>query len=164
MSGRRTLIGLLLAAASAVHAASFEAQVQHVSDGDTLWLRPQPGGAPGAVRIEGIDAPEICQPGGPQARDALARLVLQRRVRIVTSGHDDFGRTLARVETERGDVGRWLVRAGHAWSYRQRRDAGPYAREERQARQAKAGLWSEARPMEPRQFRRLHGACGPQQR
>jgi len=150
---------LLLAAFASAHAASFEGHVSHVSDGDTLWVRPPQGGAARAVRIEGIDAPELCQPGGAEAREALAARVLHRPVRISSSREDDWGRALARVELGGQDVGGQLVREGHAWSYRYRRDAGPYAKEQRQARQARRGLWREPDPMEPRVFRQFHGSC-----
>jgi micrococcal nuclease len=155
--------GVLLASALAllgsVHAAGFEGHVTHVSDGDTLWVRPQQGGAPRPVRLQGIDAPEICQSGGEAARDALARRLLRRFVQVSSERDDDWGRVLGRVEHQGEDVGGWLVRQGHAWSYRYRGDAGPYAREQRMARQARRGLWHEPGPMEPRTFRQFHGRC-----
>lgn len=162
----RTACSWLLAlACGPAWAASYAGHVTHVSDGDTLWVRPAQGGAALAVRIEGIDAPELCQPGGPEARAALASQVLHRPVRVIGSGHDDYGRSIARVEAAGGDVGGWLVRHGHAWSYRFRRDPGPYAREQRQARQARRGLWDAPQPMEPRLFRQFNGPCaGPPRR
>jgi micrococcal nuclease len=143
----------------AAQAAVIEGHVTHVSDGDTVWVRTPQGGPPRAVRIEGIDAPEICQPGGEAARDALARRVLHRFVRVRTQRDDDWGRALGRLEHEDEDVAGWLVRGGHAWSYRYRRDPGPYAREQRLARQARRGLWAGAQPMEPRTFRQFNGPC-----
>lgn len=38
--------------------------VTYVIDGDTLYVRPVEGGTTVNVRIDGIDAPEICQVGG----------------------------------------------------------------------------------------------------
>ncbi|MFN8895336.1 MAG: thermonuclease family protein, partial [Betaproteobacteria bacterium] len=38
-----------------------------VTDGDTLTLR-LPDGQPVTVRLRDIDAPEICQPWGPEAK------------------------------------------------------------------------------------------------
>lgn len=159
---RRLLAVLLLASSLPGLAAgmrSYEGTVSHVSDGDSLWVRPLSGGPAHELRIEGIDAPELCQADGPQAREALAELVLQQRVRVRTRAHDDYGRELARVEWRGQDVGARMVRSGHAWSYRYRRDAGPYAQDERLARQARRGLWRQSTPMEPRLFRQLHGPC-----
>lgn len=151
---------LLALAALPALAEGYTGHVTHVSDGDTVWVRPVTGGAAQPVRIEGVDAPELCQPGGTEARDALAAQVLHRPVRVIASGRDDYGRRIARLESAGSDVGGWLVRHGHAWSYRFRRDPGPYAREQRLARQARAGLWGAPQPMEPRLFRQFNGPCG----
>ena len=37
--------------------------VTYVIDGDTVKVRPSNGGKPISIRIEGINAPEICQQG-----------------------------------------------------------------------------------------------------
>lgn len=158
---RSLLVVALLACSLPALAAgtrSYEGTVSHISDGDSLWVRPQHGGPAQELRIEGIDAPELCQPEGPQAREALARL-LHQRVRVRTRARDDYGRALARIEWQGRDVGAWMVSGGHAWSYRFRGNAGPYAEEERLARQGRRGLWRQAAPMEPRVFRQFHGPC-----
>ena len=143
----------LLALGAASDARSFDADVSHVTDGDTLWVRPVSGGPPRKVRLDGIDAPELCQPHGPASRQALVKRVLRRRVVVDVHGEDSFGRALARVSVDGQDVGTWMVSRGHAWSYRFRRDAGPYAAQQAKARQARAGLWASAKPLEPRAFR-----------
>jgi endonuclease YncB( thermonuclease family) len=134
--------------------------VSHVTDGDTLWVRP-PAGPPVQVRIQGLDAPEICQPFGTQARDALARRLLHRPVRVEIRTRDMYHRSIASVSLDGQDVGAWLVAGGFAWASRYRGRSGPYAREEAQARQASAGLWA-AGAVEPRRFRKRHGSCKPE--
>lgn len=138
---------------------TYNAVVTHVSDGDTVWVRPARGGARVPVRLLDIDAPEICQRSGQQSREALARQVLRRTVTVEERGRDDFGRVLARLHRSGQDVGERLVAEGHAWSYRFRNQPGPYHAHETQARQARRGLWAAAHPLEPRAFRRLHGPC-----
>lgn len=134
--------------------------VSHVTDGDSLWVRPTNGGPPVQVRIQGVDAPEICQAFGTQARDALAARVLHRTVRVTTRARDVYQRSVGNVSLEGQDVGAWMVAGGFAWSARYRSRTGPYAREEAQARQGRVGLWSTA-AVEPRAFRRRHGSCRP---
>lgn len=134
--------------------------VSHVTDGDTLWVRPAGDRAPVQVRMQGLDAPEICQPFGTQAREALAARVLHRTVRVSTRARDRYSRSVASVSLEGQDVGAWLVQRGYAWSTRYRGRAGPYAREEAQARRARLGLWA-AGAVEPRVFRKRHGSCRP---
>jgi micrococcal nuclease len=140
-------------------AAAFGAVVSRVTDGDTVWVRPEDGGPPQHVRIEGIDAPEICQAFGAQSREALMRQVLNRRVTVVPDGRDDYQRTVARLRLGRADVGRWMVKNGYAWSYRFRGDPGPYHREETRARSRQLGLWEARDPESPRDFRVRRGSC-----
>jgi micrococcal nuclease len=80
-------------------------------------------------------------------------------VTVAASGHDDYGRTLARLRVRGRDVGGWMVAHGHAWSYRYRRNAGPYARQQRQAQAAQLGLFVDPGAQEPRDFRQQHGTC-----
>lgn len=133
--------------------------VSHVSDGDTLWVRPADGGQPRKVRMHGIDAPELCQAHGAEARAALQRQVLGRAVRVQPLRHDDYGRLLARLWAEGDDVAARMVGAGHAWSYRYRHSPGPYADEERAARAARRGLFADPAAQRPYAFRRQHGPC-----
>lgn len=134
-------------------------QVSHVTDGDTLWVQPDGAGQAFKVRVEGIDAPEICQQGGAAARDWLARLALHRRVTVKVVHHDQWGRALATLTLDGKDLGAQMVRAGQAWSYSWRRKAGPYEAEETLARQLRQGVFSVSRPESPREFRKRHGSC-----
>jgi micrococcal nuclease len=140
-------------------AAHYEGVVSHVTDGDSVWVRPADGGPPQQIRIEGIDAPEICQSFGREAREALSQRALHRHVTVITRGQDDYRRVVARLHLGREDVGKWMVTHGYAWSYRFRRDLGPYRREEAKARAQHLGLWHEREPELPRDFRVRHGDC-----
>lgn len=132
--------------------------VTHVTDGDTLWVRPARGGAPRKIRVDGIDAPEICQTYGAVARAALVARVQGQWVQVAARHTDSYGRMLARITVQGEDLGGWMVLQGHAWSYRSQRDAGPYAPQEAWAHAQGLGLW-QARAMQPRTFRRRHGSC-----
>jgi micrococcal nuclease len=156
-------MALTLATAS-VWAAPKEqtAIVTHVSDGDTLWVRPLDAGGKRRsikLRLQGIDAPERCQAWGPQAQLALSDKVLHKEVRLQTRGRDDHERVLGNVWLGGEDVSAWMVNHGHAWSYRYRKSAGPYAVQEKQARHNKRGLFADPRAVEPRQFRKNNGPC-----
>ena len=153
------LLAVFSVGASASAAEAFSGKVSHVADGDTVWVLPDAGGAPRKLRIDGIDAPEACQPGGPAARQALAGMAMDRRVQVTVKRHDDYGRGLARIRLDGQDLGARLVREGHAWSYRYRRNPGPYVAEEKEARTQRRGLFSQAAPEKPRQFRSRHGPC-----
>lgn len=136
--------------------------VSYVVDGDTVRMRPPQGGKPVSIRIEGIDAPEICQAGGAASRDALKRRVLGKRVAVHGRVRDQYGRLLARITLNGEDQGRWMVNQGQAWSYRSGRSAGPYAAEQRRAKAAGRGMFarSQARGrVYPADFRKQHGSC-----
>lgn len=151
--------GLCLAGAPDANAARFVARATSVPDGDTLWVQPVDGGAPRKLRLQGIDAPEICQAGGEPAAQALRALVAHADLQVEVRYTDDYGRGLARITRDGQDIAEAMVSAGHAWSYRWRRSLGPYAAQENAARQAKRGLFAQAAPELPRDFRRRHGSC-----
>jgi endonuclease YncB( thermonuclease family) len=164
--------------------AVWQGRVSWVSDGDTVWVTPLLGDAR-KVRLLGIDAPEICQPHGPQAKTALETLVLGKRVTVEGQQLDDYGRLLARVFVTEAhhtpnaaspadvdhpgqqgdtpnrslDVGRWLVQRGHAWAERFRQAPGRYGADEQQARRLGLGLFAQSDAELPRTFRRRHGPC-----
>ena len=138
---------------------AYEARVTRVSDGDTLWVKPVAGGSYRKLRIDGVDAPEICQDGGPAARDALARRVLERTVVVRERRRDDYGRALVRLTHEGEDVAGWLVREGWAWSYHWRHSDGPFAIEETLARKGRKGVFASTEVENPRDFRKRHGPC-----
>jgi endonuclease YncB( thermonuclease family) len=140
---------------------AIDGTVVHVTDGDTLWLRPDAAGAaPFKLRLAGIDAPERCQSGGAQAGAALAARVLHKRVQALTRATDDYKRAVATVHVDGEDIGAWLVLQGHAWARGYRRSPGPYARQEAEARAARRGLFADPQAQDPRAFRRQHGPCG----
>ena len=148
-----------LAAALPLHAATFRGVVSHVTDGDTLWVKPGGRGEAVEIRLVDLDAPENCQAFGPQARRALVARVLHQTVVVRTRGVDEFQRTLAQVSHRGRDVNAWLVREGHAWSSTFHGKRGPYEKLEDEARAARRGLWANGSPVEPRSFRRSHGRC-----
>lgn len=159
VSRRLLAASVLLALCLPAQAGNFEGVVSHVTDGDSVWVRPASGGAPRQVRMQGIDAPEICQAFGASSRDALAARALHRRVTVYSRSRDSYQRVLGRVSLNGQDLGRWMVGRGYAWSYRFRRDRGPYAAQEARARNARLGLWEHGPAMEPREFRKRHGSC-----
>ena len=157
---RWLLLGALLGAAlPALAAAGFRGVVTHVTDGDTLWVRPAGAQEAVEIRLVGIDAPEGCQAFGPQAKKALLARVLRQTVQVQPRGQDDYRRMLALVRHRGEDLSGWLVLEGHAWSSEWGSRPGAYEKLEDRARAARRGLWSRPRPQEPRQFRRSHGPC-----
>jgi micrococcal nuclease len=133
--------------------------VTHVSDGDTLWVQPLQSGEAYKVRILGIDAPEICQPWGPQSRGALTEVLQAQLVEVNAQTYDSYGRLLAQLTSQGKDVGAWMVGQGHAWSYRYKTHAGLYDALQVQAQSQHLGLFADGRALRPRWFRKRFGPC-----
>jgi micrococcal nuclease len=156
-----TLAALLLTCcglAGAAPSAPVEGTVSKVIDGDTLWF-VVPGKAPLVVRLRDIDAPEICQPWGEQAKRALAEMALDKAVTLRSVARDVHGRTLGSVSVDGVDVGPLMVAEGHAWSTRTRHDLGPLVKQERMAKALGRGLHAAGGALPPRDFRQAHGEC-----
>lgn len=140
--------------------APWTAWVSWVMDGDTLLLVPQGHKEPVTVRIDGIDAPETCQPGGEASRDAMIRLALRKTVQVQAFGQDHYGRQVAQVRVDGVDLGAEMVRSGMAWAYRYRVGAGPYAKLQKIAQKDNRGLFGAAdAAMAPPVFRKFNGTC-----
>ena len=74
-----------------------------------------------AIRVRGINAPELSQPGGKEARDFLSALIpAGTRIRIQTfkNKRDKYGRWLGDLFLENSDgtksVNQMMIDAGHA--------------------------------------------------
>jgi micrococcal nuclease len=134
--------------------------VSWVMDGDTVLLVREGQHEPIKLRIDGIDAPESCQPGGAESRDELIRLVLRKSVQVVDLGQDVYGRQIGRLTLNGVDLGAEMVRSGMAWAYRFRTGKGPYALLQRQAQKQKMGVFAVPEAaMSPPVFRQFHGTC-----
>jgi micrococcal nuclease len=140
-------------------AGELRGKVVRVVDGDTLWLVREGATKPMKLRIEGIDAPEICQAFGPEAKRALANRVLDRDVTAKLRAVDDWGRRIGHVYDGETNVGQRMVRDGMAWSIRYRWDRGPYVADERLAQSFFRGLHADGKAEMPRTFRQRHGSC-----
>lgn len=165
VAGRVTAIwtrfAMFLIAAGAAPVWAESGKVTHVTDGDTLWVRLAGGGKPVPVRIDGMDAPEICQAGGQAARAALASRVVRQTVILAVRRHDDYGRAVASVRVGGEDIAGWMIGQGHAWSYHYGREGGPYLKLQGQAQAAGRGLFADPHALAPRLFRKRHGSCHP---
>ncbi len=133
---------------------SFSAVVKHVTDGDTVWVFAGGGQQAMDIRIQGVDAPEICQNYGRVSAEALLQHLQHKTVSVTGRARDKYGRVVAKISLNGQDVGAWLVENGHAWSYHNRRSLGPYGSQENAARQAGRGLWASGSPIEPKVFRK----------
>ncbi len=143
---------LVLAAVFVAAAVANGEQVVRVKDGDSLVISS--GGRQVDVRLADIDAPEYRQRHGDAARSALHALVDGRDVRLQLIGGDAYRRIIAHVFVDEVDVNAEMVRRGHAWVRRAYDPAPRLVAAEDAARTARRGLWADAEPTPPWEWRR----------
>lgn len=123
--------------------------IKTVADGDTF--RVQIDRKLQKIRLHGIDAPEIGQEFGTEARDFVRELTSGQTLNVERIGSDRYGRDVAIVRLPDGrSLNAELVRHGYAWwSRRHAPDNLELADAEREARAQKRGLWRQAEPVPP---------------
>ena len=125
----------------------------YVTDGDGIRVARK------EVRLAGLDAPEWDQKAkhqngywfdhGRRVKSALIQRVGGKHVSVAAESVDKFGRIVGTVTCEGRDIGEWMVREGHAIAaYHDR-----YRQLEREAREAKRGMWAHAHNFDPRAHR-----------
>ncbi|MCS4103367.1 thermonuclease family protein [Salinibacter ruber] len=97
---------------------TFTGKVVEVTDGDTYDVRRSIGGAV-TIRLHGVDAPESAQSYGTAATRAARQYVGGESVRVAIEEIGRYGRAVARVEVQGGDLGALLIGDGLAWWYRE---------------------------------------------
>lgn len=117
--------------------------VTSVHDGDTITVAGQ------SVRLDSIDAPELAQTYGPQARDNLSALVLNKPVTVTYGKKDKYGRVVGTVfGSDCALVNLQQVQDGAAWYYKAyqceiaQSERSAYETAEETARNAGRGLWA----------------------
>ncbi|WP_198087111.1 thermonuclease family protein [Variovorax sp. E3] len=154
------LFSLLAFSPFLTHAAPRSCLVVGISDGDTLTARCGRTGAYERVkvRIAAIDAPEKAQPYGQRSRQALSSLCFSETALISEVDTDRYGRTVADVSCNGEDVGSRMVSEGWAWVYDYNnivtKRGGGLFKLEAKARAQHRGLWADAKPTPPWDWRR----------
>lgn len=134
-------------------------RLERVFDGDSMLMR-NPEGIVIQVRIAGIDAPEKSQPFADPARDRLAELLSQDGLRVEIQKKDVYGRWLASLWVADQDLGLVMIEEGMVWFFRRyqsdltQEQRQAYDAAEKSAQRAQRGLWQEADPVPPWEFRR----------
>jgi endonuclease YncB( thermonuclease family) len=155
------LAGAVLAVAllPSVGAETIRGRVVSVADGDTLTILVDHRTT--IVRLDGIDAPEKGQPFGQAAKRQISDLAFDRTATATCSKVDRYRRHVCAVSVEGEDVGLHLIASGHAWVFIRYAHELPAVRRaqyevaERAARDERRGLWRDASPMPPWEWRHV---------
>ena len=137
--------GIYLLPLIALPSPALSFSVLSVGDGDTVRL--EDGSRRVTVRLACIDAPETSQhPYGDRSRTVLSQLLpVGIDVSLRTQTTDRYGRTVAEIFTDQGNINQQMVQRGQSFAYRRYLkacDASQYLRLERQAQKLGIGVWS----------------------
>ncbi len=150
---------LLLALATVCQAEVILGKVVGVIDGDTIDVLDA-SMTKHRIRLSGIDAPERRQAYGKKSKESLSDLVLARQVEVETHKNDRHGRRIGKVLVNGLDANLAQIRLGMAWFYREYErelnaaDRELYDQGERDAKRGRLGLWVDANPVPPGEFRK----------
>ena len=107
-------------------------------------------------RLQGIDSPEKNQPFSGKSKEKLAELIAGKLVGIkVKKESDGYGRLIVWAFTPDGnDVSAEMLKAGLAWHFKKYDNSTLYSQLENKARKNRTGIWIEANPISPWEFRK----------
>ncbi len=155
----RRLIPFLLFWSISASAATLVGQVVGVTDGDTVTVLDEQR-QQHKIRLAGIDAPEKKQPFGQRSKEALSDSVFGKRVSVEWEKFDRYGRIVGKIIVDAKDVNLSQVEAGLAWWYQKYSaeqsvaDRRLYELAEEDAKREHLGLWGDAEPVAPWDFRK----------
>ena len=141
------------------HAGTIDGRVVSVADGDTVTVLTADK-VQHKIRLSGIDAPEKAQAFGNRSKESLSGLVYDKTVTVETEKKDRYGRDVGKVLVNGMDVNLEQEQRGFAWHYKEyereqsANDRRLYDFAEREARTTRRGLWRDAEPLAPWEFRR----------
>ena len=142
----RLVAAMLALAVSGAANAQLVGEVVGVPDGDTLLVRVEQHVL--KVDLRHVDAPEVGQPYGADARDSLAALCDARSVALDELGIDRERRIFGEAQCGGVDAGEEQVKRGMAWASPPGA-ASPLRELQAKARAEHRGLWGDAAPVPP---------------
>ena len=144
---------LLVLTSASIDVDMLTGEVVGVTDGDTITVLVDE--ASYKVRLDGIDCPEKKQPFGTVARKFTSEKCFGETVVVLVRGRDRYGRILGEVILpDGGSLNEELLKAGYAWWFYKYSRRKTLRDLERSARAARRGLWSDAQPQPPWDYRK----------
>ncbi|HBJ86606.1 MAG TPA: hypothetical protein DDZ88_22665 [Verrucomicrobiales bacterium] len=142
----------LMSVVGNLRAETIACRVVDIHDGDTITVL-SPAGARVKIRLDGIDAPELDQSFGQEAKQALSDMVFGRIITLQITGTDRYERVLVLAYVDKFNVNLSLVSAGFAWHYAEYSKDVILAKAQVRAQEAQSGLWQEENPTPPWEWR-----------
>lgn len=131
---------------------SLTGKVIAIADGDTIRVLDS-SNQQHKIRLFEIDAPETGQAFGTKSREALGSKLHDKTVRIEWKERDQYDRIHGKVYIDDRWINREMVADGWAWHYKHYSKSKELADAEIAARNQRIGLWADAHPVPPWQYR-----------
>jgi len=153
------LIFLNFAFANAGAENILQGKVVSVADGDTITILDV-NKTQHKIRLQGIDAPEKAQAFGEKSKQSLYEMVHGKTVQVSFTKNDKYGRIVGKVFLDTQDICHQQIKSGLAWHYKKYQDEQPlaerqtYSVSESNAKSQQLGLWSDAQPLAPWDYRK----------
>lgn len=141
------------------YADQLQGKVIKVTDGDTINVLTSDYQTH-KIRLSGIDAPEKKQAFGNRSKQALADLIYSKTVTVEYNKLDRYQRAVGKITFKGQDVNLRQIKLGLAWHYKKYEkeqdveDRSIYANAEFLAQRDKLGLWYDANPIAPWDYRK----------
>ncbi len=151
-------LALAVVTAAATESSRNEGRIVGVADGDTITLLDADK-TQHRIRLDGIDAPERGQAFGNRSKQSLSDLAIRKDASAHCHKTDRYNRRVCVVIVDGRDVRLEQIRRGMAWHFKryegeQRPEAkASYAAVEIKARSERWGLWRDADPVAPWEWR-----------
>ena len=127
---------------------TYKSKCIRCKDGDTIVLENKD-----VIRLAEIDANELRQQGGIEAKEFLSSLILNKTIEVRKLGKDRYGRTIGKIYLNGLYINKIMVDSGEAWAYKKYSSLYPY---ELEAKQKHLGLWKYSKCIAPIVWRKEH--------
>ena len=153
---KKIVLVLLLFFVSLNVCYAFEGKCVKVIDGDTIEVLTSWNEII-KVRLYGIDAPEMIQPFGSEAKQFIEKAIGGKTVTINSKSQDRYGRIVGVVSWGGDCINATLLQEGYAWYYEKYCRANfcnDWANIELTSKSNKRGIWTSSSPVAPWEYRK----------
>jgi endonuclease YncB( thermonuclease family) len=134
-----------------------EGKIIGIKDGDTYELLTADKKVV-VLRLAHIDCPEKAQPYGKVAKQYASNLCFGKMAKATITSYDRNKRAIVEINCEGKNVNLEMIRGGMAWHFKKYSKDIYCANAELEARKYKRGLWQDANPIAPWDWRKVKHA------
>ncbi|KAH0461929.1 hypothetical protein IEQ34_009504 [Dendrobium chrysotoxum] len=106
------------------------------------------------IRLRGVDAPEVGMAYGEEAKQVLVKMIQGKCLKIHVYNEDTYGRSVGDVYYNDIFIQEQLLKRGCVWHYVAYDRRPEFAKWQKEARDARRGLWALPDPEKPWEWRR----------